>query len=255
MSAHQTCVIVGRGRAGHSFQIALARVGWSTTMVSGHMVASHDGPTFRLPEETTLVLLAVPDDAVGSVAEALARTDAVVAHVSGSLTLGVLGDHIRTGSIHPLMSLPGTEIGAARLLDACTFAVDGDPLMADVVADLGGLAVVVSDDHRALYHATAAIASNHLTALCAQVERLAGQVGMPVEAYWTLMRTTLDNIESVGAADALTGPAARGDWRTIERHLDALPDAAERTLYLTLCERAATLAGHSLPDALRSDWS
>ena len=176
-------------------------------------------------------------------------------HLARQVTLGVLGDHIRTGSIHPLMSLPGTEIGAARLLDACTFAVDGDPLMADVVADLGGLAVVVSDDHRALYHATAAIASNHLTALCAQVERLAGQVGMPVEAYWTLMRTTLDNIESVGAADALTGPAARGDWRTIERHLDALPDAAERTLYLTLCERAATLAGHPLPDALRSDWS
>ena len=125
--------------------------------------------------------------------------------------------------------------------------------MGDVVADLGGTAIVVPDDRRALYHAVAAIASNHVTALCAQIEQLAEQVGVPVEAYWTLMRTTLDNVESVGAADAVTGPAARGDWHTIQRHLDALPDAAERRLYLALSERAAALAGRELPDSLRGD--
>ena len=244
------CLIVGRGRAGGSFGLALARAGWSTTLVSGHGIASHDEATFR---QRDLILLAVPDDTVASVADALPRTDAVVAHVSGSLPLGALGGHARTGSVHPLMSLPDAEVGAARLLDACTFAIDGDPMMGDVVGDLGGTAVVVPDDRRALYHATAAIASNHVTALCAQIERLAEQVGMPVEAYWTLLRTTLDNIESIGAAAALTGPAARGDWRTVEGHLDALPDAAERRLYLALCERAASLAGRQVPADLRLD--
>ena len=143
------------------------------------------------------------------------------------------------------MSLPDPETGSRRLLDNCTFAVDGDALMADVVHDLGGRAIEVPGPKRALYHATAAIAANHLTALCGQVEALAAEVGVPVDAYWTLMSTTLENIAAVGPAAALTGPAARGDWDTIGAHLGALPTDDDRTLYLALCQRAAQLAGHA----------
>jgi predicted short-subunit dehydrogenase-like oxidoreductase (DUF2520 family) len=145
------------------------------------------------------------------------------------------------------MSLPDAATGSRRLLDACTFAVEGDPLMAEVVASLGGRAIDVPATSRALYHATASIAANHLTALCAQVESLAEQVGVPVDAYWTLMRTTLDNVADVGPAAALTGPAARADWETIRAHLAALPTDDDRDLYLALCERSAHLAGHDMP--------
>ena len=148
------------------------------------------------------------------------------------------------------MSLPDPEIGAARLTDACTFAVAGDPLLTEVVGTLGGRAIEVPDERRALYHAVAAIASNRVIALCAQIERLAAEVDVPVDAYWTLLRTTLANVEQGGAANALTGPAARGDWHTIEGHLDALSDPADRRLYLALCEQAAALADHSLPPHL-----
>jgi predicted short-subunit dehydrogenase-like oxidoreductase (DUF2520 family) len=151
------------------------------------------------------------------------------------------------GSVHPLMSLPDAETGSRRLLDDCTFAVDGDPLMTEVVADLGGRAIDVPGPKRALYHATAAIAANHLTALCAQVEDLAAEVGVPVDAYWTLMATTLENVADVGPAAALTGPASRGDWDTVRTHLAALPSDDDRRLYRALCERAALVAGRESP--------
>ena len=99
------------------------------------------------------------------------------------------------------------------------------------------------------YHATATIAANHLTALCAQVESLATDVGVPVDAYWTLMSTTLDNVAAVGPAAALTGPAARGDWDTIRAHLAALPTDDDRALYLALCGRAAQLARRTFDTA------
>ena len=223
-----TCVIVGSGRAGGSFRRALTEVGWT--------VVDDVGPA------VDLVLLAVPDRVIADVAASMPPGDAVVAHVSGVCGLDVLRPHARTGSIHPLMSLPETETGSRRLLDECTFAVDGDPLMADVVRDLGGRSIVVPDSKRVLYHATATIAANHLTALCAQVETLAHEVGVPVDAYWTLMSTTLDNIASVGPASALTGPAARGDRATIDAHLDALPTDDDRRLYIALSERASRLA-------------
>jgi predicted short-subunit dehydrogenase-like oxidoreductase (DUF2520 family) len=236
-----TCVIVGSGRAGGSFHRALSEVGWTCELVPGRSVSPGMGEV-----DVDLILLTVPDTAIASVARSIAPTDAVVAHVSGACGLEILAPHERVGSIHPLMSLPDSATGSRRLLDRCTFAIEGDPLMADLAADLGGRSIEVSGPQRALYHATAAIAANHLTALCAQVKSLAAEVGVPVDAYWTLMSTTLENIADVGPAAALTGPAARGDWNTIRTHLDALPTDDDRRLYLALCEHAARLGGHEL---------
>ncbi|MFV0258534.1 MAG: Rossmann-like and DUF2520 domain-containing protein [Acidimicrobiales bacterium] len=189
-----------------------------------------------------VVIITVPDDAISPVASSVRPGPAVVLHTSGAAPLDVLAPHPRRGSVHPLVSLPDPTTGAARLTGGAVFAVAGDPVAARLVEDLGGRAIRVDDEDRALYHATAAIAANHLVALCAQVERLADQVGVPVEVYWDLMSSTLDNVRRVGPAAALTGPAARGDWATVRRHLDALPDP-ERDLYRGLAAAAARLAG------------
>ena len=235
-----TCVIIGSGRAGRSFHAALIEVGWTCGLVTGRSMKPLN------VDDVDLILLTVPDAAIAEVAAAIQPTDAVVAHASGACDLDVLAPHDRVGSIHPLMSLPDPETGRRRLLNHCTFAVDGDPLMAELATELGGVAIEVPGPNRALYHATAAIASNHLTALCAQVESLATEVGIPVDAYWALMSTTLDNIADVGPTAALTGPAARGDWDTVRTHLAALPTDDDRRLYLALCERAADLADRTL---------
>ena len=233
------CAVVGAGRAGGSFHAALVEVGWTSVLLSSR-------PLPPIPD-VDLILLTVSDDAIADVAAAIPPTDAVVAHVSGACDLDVLRPHGRVGSIHPLMSLPDSETGSRRLLDHCTYAVDGDRLTSMVVADLGGRAIEVPGSKRVLYHATAAIAANHLTALCAQVESLAAAVSVPVDAYWTLMATTLDNVAEVGPTAALTGPAARGDWDTVRAHLAALPSDDDRRLYLALCEQAARIADRELP--------
>ncbi len=47
----------------------------------------------------------------------------------------------------------------------------------------------------------------------------------------------------------LTGPIARGDWETVERHLAVIraerPELEE--LYLVLAAETAKIAGHELP--------
>jgi len=203
--------------------------------------------------DVDLVLLAVPDGAVADAASRVERSAAVVAHCSGSSTLEVLAPHRFVGSVHPLVSLRSPESGSERLRGAW-FAVAGDPdrgqqVVTDVVESLEGRSVEVPDEHRARYHATAAVASNHLVALLGQVERLAADIDVPVAAYHALIAGTVANVESVGAAAALTGPVARGDWDTVRRHVAALP-ADERDTYLALARSAARLAGRSLPDDL-----
>jgi predicted short-subunit dehydrogenase-like oxidoreductase (DUF2520 family) len=191
------------------------------------------------------VVIATPDDVIASVAAALVPTDAVVFHLSGSRGLAELGRHRRVAALHPLVSLPDAETGAARLRGAW-FATAGDPIVERIVAALDGRAFFVADEDRAGYHAAAVIASNHLVALLGQVERVAAIAGVPFDALLDLAEGSLANVRALGPAAALTGPAARGDEDTIRRHLAALGDD-EAASYAALAAEARRLAGRSQP--------
>lgn len=231
--------VIGAGRAGRSLTSALVGVGWEHLGFLGR----DDDPSDALGG-VDLVVIATPDDAIASVAAAIEPSDrAVIAHLAGSLGLDVLAPHRRTAALHPLVSLPDPEVGAARLASGAWFAVAGDPLVQRAVDDLGGRRFEIADPDRAAYHAAAAVASNHLVALFGQVERIAGEIGVPPEAYLDLARATLDNVAELGAAAALTGPVARGDWATVIRHLAAL-DPTERDLYLELAAAARRLVSN-----------
>jgi predicted short-subunit dehydrogenase-like oxidoreductase (DUF2520 family) len=192
--------------------------------------------------DVDLLVLATPDAAVAEVAAAIEpNQDTVVAHLSGSLGLAPLARHTRRAVLHPLVALPDPERGEARLVGTWFgLAVDGDPLVEEVVAELHGQIVRVAEDDWARYHAAAVIAANHLVALLGQVERVAATVGAPLAAYLDLARGALDDVADLGPSAALTGPVRRGDLDTVQRHLDALPEA-ERAAYRALAEEAARL--------------
>jgi predicted short-subunit dehydrogenase-like oxidoreductase (DUF2520 family) len=224
--------IAGRGRAGGSLAAALEDVGWPVDLVR-HEDASAAG--------VELLVLAVPDAAIAPVAtEVEPVPTTVVAHLAGSLGLGVLAPHERRAALHPLVALPGAELGKQRLRGAW-FATAGDPLIGEVVDALDGQSFSIADEHRATYHAAASIASNHLVALLAQAERVGASAGVPFEAYLDLVRATVENVAVLGPKAALTGPAARGDTATIQRHLAALAEE-ERPLYALLAEACRSLA-------------
>jgi predicted short-subunit dehydrogenase-like oxidoreductase (DUF2520 family) len=228
-----TTRIVGAGRAGGALALALERAGWTVDVRGrGDLADAADG--------VDLLVLAVPDPGIAEVAaEVTPVATTVVAHLAGALGLGVLAPHPRTAGLHPLVALADAESGAERLAAGAWFAVAGDPIVEQVVADLGGHAFHVADEDRTRYHAAAVIASNHLVALLGQVERVA-PAGVPLAAFFDLVRGTVDNVERLGPAAALTGPVARGDWATVERHLAAL-DQAERPAYEAMAEAARRL--------------
>jgi len=241
MTAPLRVRIVGNGRAGGSFARALRSAGWVVDIHGREVDPS------TVTASVDLVLLCVPDAAVAPLAARLTPDDTVViAHCAGSLGLDVLEPAPRRASVHPLVSLADTERGAAALRGAW-FAVAGDPMARRVVQTLHGTAVEVGDDERVQYHAAAVIASNHLVALMGQLERVAESSGVPLVAFLELMRGTIDNVEQMGVAAALTGPVARGDWDTVRRHIEAL-DPQERAAYRELASSAARLGDRPVPE-------
>jgi predicted short-subunit dehydrogenase-like oxidoreductase (DUF2520 family) len=227
--------VVGEGRAGGSFSRALREVGWEVDTIAGR-----DPSISRAASGVDLVLICVADEHVETVAARIERGDAVVAHVAGSHGLEVLSSHARRAAVHPLVALPNAEVGAMRLRSGATFAVAGDAVARQVVDALGGRSIDVPDESRVAYHAAAAIASNHLVGLLGQAERVAATAGLGLEVYLDLVRATVDNVATLGPSAALTGPAAREDHATIERHLAAL-DESERDAYRVMAEQCRRL--------------
>jgi predicted short-subunit dehydrogenase-like oxidoreductase (DUF2520 family) len=94
--------------------------------------------------------------------------------------------------------------------------------------DLGAKPRRVDDEHRAVYHAAAVLASNYLVALMSEA------VGLLELAGWTEMEATaalvrlsegaLLSVSRRGPTAALTGPIRRGDVETVKRHLAVLAE-------------------------------
>jgi len=192
--------VIGRGRAGRAIAGRLAERG----------LLADDNPD--------LVLLCVPDSAIAEVA----RTIAVgpwMAHVSGATPLAALDPHHRRFSVHPLQTLVRSR--GPEQLDGAWAAVtaESDDARANghwLADQLGLKAFDLPDDQRALYHCGAAIASGFLVTLHYAATQALSAAGAPPEALVPLMRRTIENNFE------LTGPVARGDWSTVEAHLNAL---------------------------------
>lgn len=210
-----------------------------------------------IPPETTVLILAVPDDALHEVANEVAQRGpappaCVALHLSGALSTDVLGPMngagYTVGSVHPLQTVADPWSGVERLR-GCAYAIAGAPgaltAARRIVAALNGQPLVIPPALRPLYHAAAVFASNYVLAAAATVARALAEAGIPEEeavaAALPLMRGTMDNVEQLGLGAALTGPVARGDVDTVRLHLSRL-SARERRLYSALGLETVQLA-------------
>lgn len=237
--------IIGAGRAGRALALALEQVG-----VPAVSILRRGDEVLHAAKGVDLLFLCVPDDAIAPLVPRIAPSETtLVVHLAGSLDSEVLAPHPRRASMHPLTMLRGDRIGAERLLSAITFALSGDPAIAEVVSLLGGRAVSIDRADRPRYHATACIAANHLTGLLGEVERLAQSIEMELDDFISLARCALDDAVELGPVSSLTGPIARGDAGTIRHHLEALEDGeracyrAGATLVATMLDATGALAG------------
>jgi predicted short-subunit dehydrogenase-like oxidoreductase (DUF2520 family) len=165
-----------------------------------------------------LRLLCVPDRSIAEVAQSI-EPGPWVAHVSGGTPLSALAPHTRRFSMHPLQTLVLWR--GPEQLDGAWGAVTGEDADARARGEwlaqtLGLRPFPLEDGERARYHAGAAIASNFLVTLYRVAARLFEQAGAPPVALVPLLERTIEN------GFELTGPVARNDWETVERHRAAL---------------------------------
>jgi predicted short-subunit dehydrogenase-like oxidoreductase (DUF2520 family) len=219
----ETAHVIGRGRVGSAVAARL----------------EERGVELRA-RDAQVVLLCVPDRAIEEVAARECQTLVMsqwVGHTSGATPLTAIPCERRFG-VHPLQTFDRSA--DPRQLDGAHAAVTGETEEArEVGRELAQLLALtpfdLAEEDRAVYHAGAAIASNYLVTLQRAASELFAAAGAPPEGLEPLMRRVIDN------GFELTGPIARGDWDTVNRHLEAIRERAPRLepLYTVLAEATA----------------
>ena len=275
----ETVSIVGAGRVGRGIGRKLHDLGWKIRVVADRNLTKARAAVRAIgagvPEcglhsrllESSVVLIATQDNAIEDVAGELARIGGnewrgkIVLHFSGGLDSSVLRPLADlgavTGSMHPMQTF-----GEQRPpeLAGRMFGIEGSSTALKVarkmVRQMGGMAVPLSGANKAAYHSSALFACGHVLALMEAAIRLLSAQGFTrrqaVRALLPLTRQTLDNFESLGPRAAWTGPVARGDYLTMQRHIKALEDFPQE--YLEADVALARLAGVVLstePDAAK----
>lgn len=238
--------VVGTGRVGAVLGSALRAVGHRVVAVSASSDESreradallHGVPVREVPDvvgAADLVLLTVPDDALGPLVDGLAtlgafRPGQLVVHTAGAHGCDILGPATDAGAIalaiHPAMTFTGTSLDVARLT-GCPFAVTAAapmlPVAQALVVELGGEPVVLEESARVVYHAALTHGANHLVTLVAQARRVLRELGVeePGAMLAPLLQASLDGALRSGES-LLTGPVVRGDAGTVAAHVAAL---------------------------------
>lgn len=244
--------VVGPGRVGQTVARLLHQAGYHLQAIlsrdSGRaaVAASFAG----CPEAATtdparlrqaaVVLLALPDDHLAETARTLREQaalaeEAVLVHFSGIHPAAILlqDNQAPAGALalHPLQTFANPEAGLAAL-PGSPWSVEGNAadleLGERLVRDLGGKPFRLQAMQKPLYHAAASVVSNQLAALVKSAAQIMTGCGFSERESLALLgplfRTSADNILALGPEQALTGPIARGDVRTVARHLQALAD-------------------------------
>lgn len=237
---------IGAGTVGTALALRLREKGYPVTAVASRSRTSaqrlaervegcvaYDQPN-EVARAAELVFVTTPDDAIAPVVAATSwSAQNSVVHCNGAASVDILEPAqragARVGAFHPLQSFSNVEAAIANL-PGSTFALEAEePLLTtlrELAEALEGKVVVLGPGDKVLYHAAAVIACNYFYTLAKLATDLWEQFGVArpeaVRALHPLIQGTVNNLVQVGLPQALTGPIARGDLGTIEKHLKAL---------------------------------
>jgi predicted short-subunit dehydrogenase-like oxidoreductase (DUF2520 family) len=246
---------IGAGTVGTALAILLSRKGYAVTGVYSRSRSSarklaREVPGCRVLNSSQevanaadLIFITTPDNAIaGVVSQVKWPAGRSVVHCSGADSTDILEPARKSGAMvgcfHPLQTFAGVR-QAIDNIPGSTFAIEaGEPLLdtlKNIAAALDGHYIELKASDKVAYHTAAVFASNYMVTLVKMATDLWQTFSIPSDqatrALLPLIRGTLNNIEIIGIPQCLTGPIARGDIGTVNKHLKVLREEAPALLF------------------------
>ena len=210
--------------AGHKITEVYSRDAVHASLLATELQAISITDLEKISKEADIYIIAVSDDSIQRVADALELNKKIVVHTSGSVSKNVLQNvSINYGVLYPLQSLR-KEIKHKQIIP---LLIDGSN--DEITSIIRSLAETISekvtnadDNARLKLHVAAVIASNFSNHLYTLTEAFCDEEDVSFSMLIPLIQEVALRLNELSPKLTQTGPAIRGDDTTIKKHLEIL---------------------------------
>ena len=215
-------LVIGNGRVARH----VLRYFSLSDIAHSHWHRGMDAAALRgLAQKATHTLLLVSDGAIADVAALLGDADVMKVHFSGALSTDA------AYGAHPLMTF-GPDLYTLEKYKTIPFVVDDDaPDFSTLLPGFSNPHTYLPRAQKGRYHAMCVMAANYSCILWQRFfSVLEHEFGMPPDSGHPFLQQQTENLLR-DHVNALTGPLARGDEKTIAKNLEGLADDPYRRIY------------------------
>lgn len=235
--------IVGRGRLGRTVENGLIQIGRSVV---------------QDVEQADIVWFCVPESRIAEVCGGLSenmKSETVRLHTSGFLPADILdtGGDCVVGTLHPAYSF---HVSLNQMPTGIFWTYEGSaeliPAIQDLVTEWKGTLHLLKREDKCAYHVICVLLANLTAVPALTAKNLSDRIGLPFSHLLSsLLLPVLNRLAASVPGDdgLLTGPAVRGDMKTVQAQLDWLaahhPVGAD--IYRVLSDAIRQLSDGTLP--------
>jgi predicted short-subunit dehydrogenase-like oxidoreductase (DUF2520 family) len=238
-------VIIGAGNVATQLGAALKKANHTIVQVySKHRSSSeklakllkcdHTISPEKINRTADIYIIAVNDDAIGEVAKQFNFSDKIVAHTSGSVAMDVLKPISKnSGVFYPLQTFSINKKVDLKNVPICIEA--NNIKTAKILEQLGKTISKnvrkINSEQRINIHIAAVFACNFTNHFYSIADEILKANKLSLDIIKPLIAETAEKIRNNPPAKMQTGPAIRGDKKTMDKHLKMLVDKDLKKLY------------------------
>lgn len=199
-------------------------------------------------EQPGIYIIAVSDDAILTVSKQLTKSNELIVHTSGSVSMGTLPEGVRRGIFYPLQTFSKGRKVNFKTIPICIEAEKREDLelLQKLAESISESVYEISSDQRKSLHLAAVFVNNFTNHLYQIGNEICEENGVSFDILKPLILETVEKMDMLSPIDAQTGPAKRNDEKTIERHMGQLKNKTNKEVYQILTKSIKETYGEKL---------
>lgn len=208
--------------AGHDILQVWSRNASHASELAGILSAGPIDKFDDLSDAGDIYILSVADDAIGDMASKFPFKDKLLVHTSGTTELeAIKSGSAQTGVFYPLQTFSKQKPVDFRdiplVVEGSSEAVSS--LLLSLASDISDKVEIVNSEKRKVLHLAAVFACNFSNHLYAIADKVLAEQQLNFDLIRPLIAETAAKAQVYPPSKVQTGPAARKDFGTMERHL------------------------------------
>jgi len=245
-------VIIGGGRVGTAIGLQMKKTGFNLLCIVEKSARQRkkigeftdtdiikSGLSEKIVRESEIIIICTKDDEIETALQELKEFNLkignkIIFHTSGMHNSGIIEKYgirkANCGSFHPVQTFSKCNSESDRYLSGIYISLEGGKTFREygklLIREWESETFILKPEDKVTYHLICVLSSNLLIAYFKLISELGERIGISVnrfnKIFFPLIRTAMENMVKDGFEKSLTGPIARGDYRTIQKHKSAL---------------------------------